>query len=227
MLEKSSPDVFKKLIPIEGDVSVDGLGISQSDRSTLLNNVNVVIHSAASLDFNETLRTTVNINLLGTRRVLDLCKQIKDLKAFVQVSSAYVNSWRLDAEEILYPLPNDLAEKAISMVESLSDEALLEITPNLLGEHVNTYTFTKHLAEIEVDKCRTLFPCGIVRPSMSKYRLNNIIKNNYTDIDPTLILLLSSTCMEGTSSRLDDLEERSPRVFDGRIKGSSPSSSSE
>lgn len=86
----------------------------------------------------------------------------------VHVSSAYVNSWRTDAEEILYPLSEDLAEKVINMVESLSDEALLEIQPTLLDKHVNTYTFTKHLAELEVDKCSTLFPCGIVRPSMSK-----------------------------------------------------------
>ena len=38
----------------------------------------------------------------------------------------------------------------------------------LLKEHPNTYTFTKHLAEHEVNKCVSLFPCGIVRPSMSK-----------------------------------------------------------
>lgn len=136
-------------------------------------NVNVVIHSAASLDFNETLRSAVTINLLGTRRVLDLCQQITNLQALVHVSSAYVNCWRTDAKEILYPLPADLAEKVISMVESLSDEALLKITPTVLGEHVNTYTFTKHLAELEVEKYSKRFPCAIVRPSMS-------MRNNYT-----------------------------------------------
>lgn len=130
----------------------------------------MVIHSAASLDFNETLRSTVNINLLGTRRILELCKQTKGLKAMVHVSSAYVNSWRPEAEEILYPLASDLAEKVIDMVESLNDGALSEVTPSLLGVHVNTYTFTKHLAEQEVDKYVKLFPCGIVRPSMSMRR---------------------------------------------------------
>lgn len=163
--------MFKKLIPIEGDVGVEDLGISSDDRATLVNNVNVVIHSAASLDFNETLRSTVTINLLGTRRILELCKQIKDLKALVHVSSAYVNCWRSEADEVLYPLPDeDLSEKVIHMVASLSDDALLKVTPSVLGEHANTYTLTKHLAEIEVDKYSSEFPCGIVRPSMSKTR---------------------------------------------------------
>lgn len=50
-----------------GDVGQENLGLSNHDRQKLIDNVNVVIHSAATLDFNETLRPTVNINLLGTR----------------------------------------------------------------------------------------------------------------------------------------------------------------
>lgn len=131
----------------------------------LIDNVNVVFHSAATLDFEATLKPTVEINLLGTRRVMQLCQQIKNLKSVVHVSSAYVNSFLLDTKEILYPAPDD-AEKIIDLAKSLTDAALDEMTPALLKDHPNTYTFTKHLAEHEVNKCAAKFPCGIVRPSM-------------------------------------------------------------
>lgn len=154
------------MIPINGDVGEENLGISAADRQTLIDNVNVVIHSAATLDFHESLRPTVNINLLGTRRVMELSSQIRNLKSMVHVSSAYVNSYLVECEEILYPPPEN-AEKVIDLTSTLSDEALVELQPKLLKEHPNTYTFTKHLAEHEVNKCADKFPCGIVRPSMS------------------------------------------------------------
>lgn len=168
LLQTSPATIFNKLIPIAGDVSDENLGISPADRKILTDNVHVVFHSAATLDFNESLKPTVNTNLLGTRRVMQLCNDIRTLKSMVHVSSAYVNSYLKECEEILYPPPEN-AEKVIDLATSLTEEALLELQPKLLKDHPNTYTFTKHLAEHEVNKYAATFPCGIVRPSMSKW----------------------------------------------------------
>lgn len=165
LLETNSTDIFNKLVPVAGDVGEDNLGLSAADRQTLVDNVNVVIHSAATLDFQENLRPTVKINLLGTRRIVELCKQIKNLKVLVHVSSAYVNSYLTEAHEQVYEAPED-ADKVVSLVETLTDEALQEVEPKLLKTHPNTYTFTKHLAEHEVAKVANDFPCTIVRPTM-------------------------------------------------------------
>ncbi|CAH0602009.1 unnamed protein product [Chrysodeixis includens] len=165
LLESKTTDIFQKLIPVAGDVGEEGLGLSPQDRQTLVENIEVVIHSAATLDFQESLRPTVKINLLGTRRVMELCKEAKKLKVMVHVSSAYVNSFLSEAHEKVYEEPED-AEKVISLVDTLSDDALLEIEKKLLKSHPNTYTFTKHLAEHEVVKCADHFPCTIVRPTM-------------------------------------------------------------
>jgi fatty acyl-CoA reductase len=165
LLETTSADIFQKLVPISGDVGEENLGISDADRQVLIDNVNVVFHSAATLDFEASLKPTVEINLLGTRRVMQLCQQIKNLKSVVHVSSAYVNSFLLETQEILYPAPDD-ADKIIDLTKSLTEAALNDMTPGLLKDHPNTYTFTKHLAEHEVNKCASRFPCGIVRPSM-------------------------------------------------------------
>lgn len=119
---------FNKIKPIEGDVGQEHLGISEADRKILINNVNVVFHSAATLDFFQTLKETTNINLRGTRRVVELCKQLTKLESLVHVSSAYVNSYITEVEEKLYPSP-DNPEKIIDLAETLNDEALKELEP--------------------------------------------------------------------------------------------------
>lgn len=128
LLKVQSSDCFKKLVPIAGDVGDENLGISPADRQRLIENVNVVIHSAATLDFHEALKQTVNVNLLGTRRVMQLCSELRNLKAMVHVSSAYVNSFLVECEEILYAAPEN-AEKVIDLANNLSDEALLQLQP--------------------------------------------------------------------------------------------------
>lgn len=163
--EKSVEEVFSKVRVVEGDVGQENLGLSISDRQLLTEKINVIFHSAATLDFGDTLQTTVNVNLLGTRRITELAKECRHLAVLVHVSSAYVNAYRLDADEIIYPLPMD-ADELIATVQKLSSQDLEIETPKLLGNHPNTYTITKHMAEHEIQKCENLFPCAIVRPSM-------------------------------------------------------------
>nr|XP_022920420.1 putative fatty acyl-CoA reductase CG8306 [Onthophagus taurus]XP_022920421.1 putative fatty acyl-CoA reductase CG8306 [Onthophagus taurus] len=165
LLESQDATIFSKLKAISGDVGQIDLGISESDREILTEKVNVIFHSAATLDFAETLKATIDINLLGTRRVLELAKKCRNLSVYIHVSSAYVNSWKLSADEVLYPLEQS-AEKFIELAETVSAEKLEEMTPELLGNHPNTYTITKHMAEFEVKKMEEVFPCTIVRPSM-------------------------------------------------------------
>uniref|UniRef100_A0A0A9Y316 Fatty acyl-CoA reductase n=1 Tax=Lygus hesperus TaxID=30085 RepID=A0A0A9Y316_LYGHE len=164
LVKSRGADVFSKLSIVGGDVSEENLGLSSADRQTLVDNVHVVFHSAATLDFEANLSSTVRINLQGTQRVVELCKQIKDLKALLHVSSAYVNSHLLEPEEKIYTVPKTAAE-VIQLVQTGSEQELEEKTPEILGEYINTYTFTKALAEQEVAASISSFPSAIVRPS--------------------------------------------------------------
>ncbi|KAF5280112.1 hypothetical protein FQA39_LY18146 [Lamprigera yunnana] len=165
LTQQSIERVFRRLKVIAGDVSQPKLGLSTSERQILVENVNVIFHSAATLDFADGLKPTVLINLLGTRQVLELAAECRDLTAFVHVSSAYVNSFLLEADEIIYPLNND-AKKIIELVNKLTEKELNKETLDILKGHPNTYTFTKQMAEHEVQKMEKRFPCAIVRPSM-------------------------------------------------------------
>ena len=49
-------DIFKKLIPSQGDLLEPNMGISDEDEKTLCENVNIVFHSAATVRFDEPLK---------------------------------------------------------------------------------------------------------------------------------------------------------------------------
>ncbi|XP_033222189.1 putative fatty acyl-CoA reductase CG8306 [Belonocnema kinseyi] len=161
--KENNEDLFKKLIAVAGDVGEDNLGLSSNDRLTLVEHINIVVHSAATLDFEADLKSTVNINLLGTRRVVQISQEIRDLKALVHVSSAYVNSVLRECHEKLYPPPVDV-EELLKLVEESDDATLKAETAKIIKDHPNPYTFTKHLAEHEV--ANSNLPATIVRPSM-------------------------------------------------------------
>ncbi|XP_034946176.1 putative fatty acyl-CoA reductase CG8306 [Chelonus insularis] len=161
--EEKKEYLFNKLIPIAGDVGAENLGLSAEDRFTLVEEVNVIFHSAATLDFGASLKSAIDINLLGTRRIVQLSQEIRNLKAIVHVSSAYVNSFLLETKEQIYPAPADV-EKVIKMSNELDENQLAEEEPKLLKDHPNSYTFTKHLAEHEI--ANASLAAAIVRPSM-------------------------------------------------------------
>uniref|UniRef100_A0A1B6GGU4 Fatty acyl-CoA reductase n=1 Tax=Cuerna arida TaxID=1464854 RepID=A0A1B6GGU4_9HEMI len=165
LINKEKASALSKLVALEGNIDADQIGLSEQDLQTVISNVNYVFHCAATLDFEASLKTTVEINLLGTRRIVELCKKIQNLKVLVHVSSAYTNANRQSAEEILYPPPEDV-NKVVELVRTLSSTHLEEVTPSLLKNHPNTYTFTKALAEHEVANSFESFPSCIIRPSM-------------------------------------------------------------
>src|ERR1700761_9270086 len=61
-------EVARRVIPVAGDVTEEGLGLDAEGRA-LLATCNTVIHSAASVSFDAPLDAAVEINLLGPHRV--------------------------------------------------------------------------------------------------------------------------------------------------------------
>lgn len=65
---------------IKGDCLRPNLGISETDRLILQNEVNIVFHVAATVRFDAPLRDAVNINVRSTRDLLEVAKKMKHLK---------------------------------------------------------------------------------------------------------------------------------------------------
>ena len=82
----------------------DGLGLSEEDRATLVEQVTVVMHVAASISFKEPLYEALQSNTLGTWRVWQLGQQCRQLRAFVHMSTAFVGcQFASTSIEVLMP----------------------------------------------------------------------------------------------------------------------------
>ena len=54
-LKEENPSIIKKVLAINGDISLPGLGMSSEDINTVIENVSVIFHSAATVRFDEEL----------------------------------------------------------------------------------------------------------------------------------------------------------------------------
>lgn len=77
MMGKATFDsiVKNKIIPIAGDIISPDLSMTDSDREKIIENVNVVIHCAATLNYNERLDLALEVNKYITKT-----KQKKNLQ---------------------------------------------------------------------------------------------------------------------------------------------------
>ncbi|XP_071565647.1 fatty acyl-CoA reductase 1-like [Temnothorax nylanderi] len=157
--------IFEKLIPISGNVSEKELGLSDADRQMLIERVTIIIHGAASVRFNDSLKHAILSNTRATRDICILAQSMKNLKALVYVSTAFTHVNNPFIEEKMYPPIADW-RKMIDVAESLDEHTLNIFTAKCLDYAPNTYIFSKNLAESVIQDYSFSFPCAIVRPSM-------------------------------------------------------------
>lgn len=164
-LKEKSDKFHSKVIPIAGDVSSQGLGISLYDRQLLQREVDVVFHVAATVNFNEKLKLSAAINLNGTKEMLELCKEMENLKSMVHVSTAYSNCHLDQIDEKFYHYPMS-PKQLTAMIDELDDQTVETITPQILGHWPNTYAFTKAMAENYIYENRVSMPVAVFRPAV-------------------------------------------------------------
>lgn len=164
-IRRIQPGLLDKVKVIRGDITFDDLAISSTDRSLLEREVSVIIHSAATIRFDEPLKRATRINVTSTKRLLDLALRLEDLRAFIHVSTAYCNETKIDIKESVY---DELLspEKLIELSEELTDDMLEALTPHLFGTRPSSYHYTKAMAESLVKNYCDRLPIGIVRPSI-------------------------------------------------------------
>ncbi|XP_033204449.1 putative fatty acyl-CoA reductase CG5065 [Bombus vancouverensis nearcticus] len=160
-----NPSALKKVHPVEGDISLPKLGLSQEDRNMLIENVNILFHVAATLNFKEPLNAAVNTNVKGTFSIIELCNELKHVISVIHVSTAYSNANLPDIEEKVYSTSIQ-PSSVIEICDSLDKESIELLEERILKIHPNTYTFTKNLAEQIVSSNSKSFPVAIVRPSI-------------------------------------------------------------
>ncbi|XP_039486868.1 fatty acyl-CoA reductase wat [Drosophila santomea] len=170
-MREESPQLLAKVHPIRADYSAIDLDIDSADRAMLSSEVQIVFNVVASVKFNEKLSDAIDINVLGTKKILDLAMEMKHLKSFVHISTLYCNCNRKFIKEQVYE--NEIGyEKIMQIYRTFDDETLEKMRHCLIGQMPNTYTMTKKCAENLVNHRAFHMPAGIFRPPivMSTYR---------------------------------------------------------
>ncbi|KAJ8730669.1 hypothetical protein PYW08_002082 [Mythimna loreyi] len=162
-LKESRSEELKKITAISGDISRERLGLPDDVLKILEDEVSVVFHLAATVAFKLPLKDAMKINIDGTENVIELCRRMKKLEAFVHVSTAFTNADREEIDEVVYPMPMKL-ESARLLADMFSQDE--EIITKFMGKKPNTYTFSKAFAEEQVMKQCEDLPTAIVRPSI-------------------------------------------------------------
>ena len=144
--------------------------------------IDIVFHNAATVNFDEAIDMSVRLNVLAPLTMMKLAKKWR-CRAYIHVSTAYVVSHhktKYVSAEKLDVSPNGFnADILISKVLDLSNKLknknsakrkilLDRAAEKLMKPFPNTYTLTKHTAELKVVELnKTLeLPLCIVRPSI-------------------------------------------------------------
>jgi thioester reductase-like protein len=143
--------------------------MSKEDEERLINEVNCVIHSAATIGFQERLDNSIKLNVYGSLRVLEFSKRCKNLFSHCHISTVYVNSPLRNTgvvHEKIYPLKlsrGETVEKFCERVCNMKPNDIEKLTKKLLKKHghPNTYTFSKSLSEMLLTKKRGMFKIKI------------------------------------------------------------------
>jgi thioester reductase-like protein len=83
-----------RVTPVAGDISLDGLGLSDADRREILARATSIVHCAAAVAFDQPADVALNVNAIGTSRMLTLGLELAErgrLRRIVHVSTAYVS----------------------------------------------------------------------------------------------------------------------------------------
>ncbi|XP_010557956.1 PREDICTED: fatty acyl-CoA reductase 2-like [Tarenaya hassleriana] len=188
------PFMLSKLVPVPGNICDSDI-LPENFAAEIARDVDVIINSAANTTFNERYDIALGINTRGPCNLMRFAKKCKNLKLFLQVSTAYVNGQR----------QGRIMEKPFSMGDCIATEIsngtdLLDVDKELklasdarngFQDHEevhkmkelglerartygwqDTYVFTKAMGEMMINSIRGDVPLVIIRPSVieSTYR---------------------------------------------------------
>lgn len=146
---------------IVGDMKAAGFGVGGADLERLRGEVTLVIHTAASTAFNTGVREAIDENCLPALELAGIAGRFRRLKQFIQISTAYVNSFLPDGH---------VGEKMYSVSEEDPEDELAGILETGGSPHAEKfasgYAHAKYLTERLLRKRYPLLPLLLLRPTI-------------------------------------------------------------
>nr|XP_029732162.1 fatty acyl-CoA reductase wat-like [Aedes albopictus] len=157
-----------KVEAVEVDYDLECLGLDDDVAERLQKDVEVVFYCLDDAGFNRPLKEAFQTNVQIGKYVLKWCRSFPNLKSVVYTSTFYSECTKNFVEEkIADDLPFGNYKLCMKMLTGLTSEKCESIRGSMLGDYPNTYTFTKKLAEIMVQKeFAGDLPIAVYRPSV-------------------------------------------------------------
>ncbi|KAI4313501.1 hypothetical protein L6164_026476 [Bauhinia variegata] len=182
--------ISDKVMAVAGDISSENLGIRDVNlRKEMLEEIDIVLHSAASTKFDERFDVAMRINTMGAFNVVNFAKNCTKIEILLYVSTAYVcgetEGLILEESFQMGETLNGFSKLDIDFEKKLIEKKLSELqTHNSKEENItsmmrnfglerakehgwpNTYVFTKAMGEMLVGHTKENLPVVILRPTI-------------------------------------------------------------
>ncbi|XP_057805167.1 fatty acyl-CoA reductase 3-like [Salvia miltiorrhiza] len=179
--------IKEKVSVVCGDITRDCLGLETSILEEVFGQVDIIINSAATTNFDERYDIALGINTVGAANVLSFAKKCRKLRTLLHVSTAYVCG---EKEGLIPETPLKMGE-ALNMTPGLNIDMEKKIVDDNLRSlhsapenHIksmmrelglqrarkygwpNTYTFTKAMGEMMLEQFKENIHLIIIRPTI-------------------------------------------------------------
>lgn len=84
--------IKERVVAVQGDLGLENLGLDPKVKAHLIEELDIIISSAASINFREHLHDALKTNYFGAVKILALAHECKKLEVLSHVSTAYVGS---------------------------------------------------------------------------------------------------------------------------------------
>lgn len=166
-MNAENPKLLEKIFPLSGDITLPRCGLSDENYSLLVEKANIIFHVAASINFNKKISTMLQTNVGGIKNVIELAREMKNLEAFVHVSTIFCVPELSELQEKVYDCAFEPLE-LLHLSKIFSVELMEKISENIRGASHNNYSFSKRLSEVLVrdEFYKRKLPLCIARPSV-------------------------------------------------------------
>ncbi|KAI8974277.1 male sterility protein-domain-containing protein [Pilobolus umbonatus] len=151
-LEDSKLKLRQKLIPISYDLSLPHMGLSLED-GMQMKDTNIVIHCAATSEYENSLEWNIETNVLGTLRLMDYVEGCIDICAFVHLSHSHIyqdipnGCEDMNILEYVYDLGFGDPEDFLKDILKADQKESINIARRILQKYPTLHLFTKALIE--------------------------------------------------------------------------------
>ncbi|KAL3620180.1 hypothetical protein CASFOL_035092 [Castilleja foliolosa] len=176
--EEFKSNISSKLIPVSGDISHENLGITSLElREEMCREIDIVINSAATTNFDERYDVAFGINVMGSKNVQDFARKCSKLEMLLHISTGLL----LEKPFKMGEIPNLDIEEEKKIIEErliglhIHKASQKEITKAMKDLGIqraimhgwpNTYVFTKAMGEMMLGAFTEKGNVVIIRPTI-------------------------------------------------------------